>query len=688
MKSKGAISIFLILITLSSIIFGGLFIDASRILVAERKTQNVLNSATRSVLAGYDETLVGEFGIFAIKKENQNSEFKRYLNVNMSENHYGINFIDYNIESFKVNSVRGLLTDEAINEQIMEYMKYKGPINITTGVIERFQRIFSRNAKDALNSVKDTQSLFDQAKDSLGELGSNLKRFAEREFKQLANDIKKAAAEDINESIVSAIDDFDKVLNQLEKTISDINNYEVKIQEADAEMEKFISGYNDETNPDDKIDIDYVNLESIFEDDENNIKDQINEQIQNIEHNIKKLYEFNEYIAPPLVEKITSKEDEISQLEEEIEDILIKLKITSSERTSSNSNQNLNDALLDELEESQKELEKLKKELEELKKELDNKKNELLESLKQLEEISEVEDPKAKDVEEKSNEFATTEKITEIFNEYKKLFRSVDDNWFVSQTDVDDANKKIEPLGEKESFGIFNAISELNSLYEQFDKIINILEGGVTAIIKNVYQTEYIMDKFTFVTSTTERDHYWKRGEVEYIIFGHDSAIKNMSAGIASVFTIRFIINFIAEFVTNPSPEFISRVIASLALALIQSVNDMNTMLFGQGDKTGLVPISKKFPKIQVSYSDHLRILLLLSDKKLERIKDLMQINMIYINNEDEAYKLKNFDTSISAELTTSINLLFLPMFGVDKMGFDNFSDGRYYINKQVYMGY
>ena len=73
-NNRGAISVFLIIIFLSLLMLSGLFVDICRVMAAERKVQNALDTAVRSVLAQYDDELVGQFGLFAVstvdKKKN------------------------------------------------------------------------------------------------------------------------------------------------------------------------------------------------------------------------------------------------------------------------------------------------------------------------------------------------------------------------------------------------------------------------------------------------------------------------------------------------------------------------------------------------------------------------------------------------------------------------------------------
>ena len=62
-REKGAVTVFCIIVLFSIVLLGGLFIDASRILLARQMVRSSMNSAARSALSYYSTELVGDFGL-------------------------------------------------------------------------------------------------------------------------------------------------------------------------------------------------------------------------------------------------------------------------------------------------------------------------------------------------------------------------------------------------------------------------------------------------------------------------------------------------------------------------------------------------------------------------------------------------------------------------------------------------
>lgn len=80
---RAAISIFLIIVMFATTLLGGLFIDASRILLARRYVRNVLNSSARSALSYYDADLSSEYGLFAVDQTTAEEAFRHYFQTNL-----------------------------------------------------------------------------------------------------------------------------------------------------------------------------------------------------------------------------------------------------------------------------------------------------------------------------------------------------------------------------------------------------------------------------------------------------------------------------------------------------------------------------------------------------------------------------------------------------------------------------
>jgi hypothetical protein len=90
---------------------------------------------------------------------------------------------------------------------------------------------------------------------------------------------------------------------------------------------------------------------------------------------------------------------------------------------------------------------------------------------------------------------------------------------------------------------------------------------------------------------------------------------------------------------------------------------------------------------MKLSYSDHLRVFLLLmpQERKLDRIRQLMQVDLIQQNKD---FRLKNCCTVIKAKTEVGVNLWFLPLLQVERLKPDSFKNGRYIVKKEVMLGY
>ena len=169
-NNRGGITLFLAIILMALLVLAGVFIDAARIAVAEGKVQSSLNTTVRSVLAGYDEELIGQFGLYGLDGKSEKAVIKadvlKYFQANLKERHQGIKFINYEVnpENITISTSGNLLTDEIYKRQILEYMKYKAPITMTENLIDKF-----KNAK-----MGEKIAFIDNEK-NVRNIGSNIK---------------------------------------------------------------------------------------------------------------------------------------------------------------------------------------------------------------------------------------------------------------------------------------------------------------------------------------------------------------------------------------------------------------------------------------------------------------------------------------------------------------------------------
>jgi len=157
-KSKGAISIFLLLVLVPMMTLGAVLIDGTRKMSADQIVQGAADSAAMSVLADFDSILKSEFGLFALENpQNASSDFENYfkkslmasyaddpgytemawqflknklLNKENLANMNFYNFYDFQIENAQATPMYSLANTEVLENQLVEYMKYRAPVEI------------------------------------------------------------------------------------------------------------------------------------------------------------------------------------------------------------------------------------------------------------------------------------------------------------------------------------------------------------------------------------------------------------------------------------------------------------------------------------------------------------------------------------------------------------------------------
>lgn len=240
-----------------------------------------------------------------------------------------------------------------------------------------------------------------------------------------------------------------------------------------------------------------------------------------------------------------------------------------------------------------------------------------------------------------------------------------------------------DPTAELEKMSGENDIAETSSLalLDLIDSIIQGLKNVATNSGEKIALCEFIMDKYTFATSQTRRGHYFEIGEVEYILCGNNSQILNLTEMFAKVFAVRLGIQIINEIIKSVNPEPISRVCQAIAIGFGKAFKDISNLY--DGKPVELIP---GIQKPTVSYSDHLRLFLLLQNKKshFDHMRQLMQVDLARANDK---FSLKDHSAIINVEAEVSINLLFSQVLPLDKLN-AKFSNGRYTITKEVTVGY
>ena len=641
-KENGAVSVFLLLIFLGLLMLAGLVVDVSRVMVAERKVQTALDTATRSVLAAYDEELVGQYGIYGVSfSPGQAEALKRYFVVNLAERHAGFRLLNFDLQNVQLTGQveNYLLNDEAFKYQIIEYMKYKGPVLVTQNIADIFLAGAFGKKADLLEKA--------------GSTGTTLKDILSSREKM--NEVIKNWLEDV------AQDTLDKLLSMktLEKGLKDLQDQLAEYEEGLKTQNERIKEIEAETK---ELLAELDGTEAVVEGGKfslppelEELKKQLHQQLQDIKHNQSLL-------------------EQINELEEERRELFF----AKTEYSVAGD--------IEEVFRCDQKIEKCTAEIDRL--------NKQLRPLKELPAGTLADElPAGLKKENKEQKQFLLDRLAKFLG--KSIAADNPVTQLIPETDFLAANQKTEHDGSQEELeqqmGMFAYDKEMSSWSKEnageIQKNIFTVVSQLTATLKQLreagvektYLTEYIMDKHTFITSPTKRGHYFSKGEVEYILCGESSERLNLLQAFTAVWGLRFALNAVDSFFTNLMPTFFSRLGTALLEGFIFATTDMVNMYSGLG--APLCPSLASATMPRLSYSDHLRLLLLMKKEKvvLDRIRQLMQINLRQSNTD---FVLKDYGTMFISTAEVGIDLWFAPLLRLDKLGLEQVKGNQYIIKK------
>lgn len=682
-QEKGAITVFLALLFMSLIIFAGTIIDIVRIAAADRKVQSALSSSARSILASYDNELIGSYGIYGINTAAYDIEddFYRYISVNLKERHEGISFMDIKVDrgDVEIQGMNSLLSDEVFNKQVQEYMKYRTPITVTESVIEQLQNIKLDKKVDFAESEKVTRDKARELRTKANEVNAKL-----AVIKKKVADLSAEKLEDLSKDLSETLTISGTIFNTNGGSLLDDYNDSKEDSNAKAKDGECIENKSQE-------------FESIKEDNQSlspglqACLKEVNKTLRVVSPLMKNLKE--------LRNELEDLKDELSELREELSDL----------QESEDSDHERIERIKDKLGAVREDMDKVNDNIEQLESKIENEMSELnkklgeytLEGYTLKEEAVQLADRKAEELKKSINQIK--ENIT------KTLLRKLERNWLISAEEFDNVSSTIG-----EDFSLMDENTEYSSsmkeeeaeesndtILKSMEKLGKAIVGAASNAVEKINTIEYVMDKYTFLTSKTERNHYFRKGEVEYIISGMDigegyTTLKNSEYYVVTnvllqVWALRFAIDTIDNFIGSVIVFPPQRLAFALAEGALDSSMDMFNML--NGEEVPICP--KSFTAVKLKYSDHLRILLLMKPEEevLRKSRQLIQVNIKQVVDAGTGlarsdFRLGDYNTVISAKVEAKVNLFFLPLLKVDRLMPDSFEDGRYIIRKQIHVGY
>ncbi len=293
--TKGAVTIFFVMIIALVFAFNAVLIDYARIMSAEQQSEYALQSAVRSAMASYDNDL-RDYGLFGVDGNAIESEYQDLLetNIEATSNDEAFSFTDPNVESASIDFSRELADKDILEHQILEEMKYKAPVEIAKELIEKFSFLTT--------AVKETSAFVDAAEKIQDD-------FEERE--ELLDETEET---------------YDKVLSDLETFKLNLTNSEYSVYPNVNYYRDIVHHYNTYSQTDSNIN----ELQNEINN-KNSNNETIDEQLSDLRDDLEDLEEdlekvkSGEELDPPktaeeLEEEIEDKEDEIEEKEQQISD--------------------------------------------------------------------------------------------------------------------------------------------------------------------------------------------------------------------------------------------------------------------------------------------------------------------------------------------------------------------------------
>lgn len=241
-RQSGAVTIFLVIIFFAMILLIGLFIDLARIKTAQNQIRRVADVSARSVLADYNTKLRTDYSLFAANSQNANTDFKKYIQVNISRSgEETLNLLDFRLESSNLVLMYPLGNSQVLKQQILETMKYRAPIEITRELINKFMQF--RNAAgffDQSNEYRKSLNKIDEKIKSIHESNQKIKQ-SKKELDDSKARLKKINSDIRTEKNSQKLKELSVEKSKLEKKMkrfmSDIEMELHKSKRASLEME-------------------------------------------------------------------------------------------------------------------------------------------------------------------------------------------------------------------------------------------------------------------------------------------------------------------------------------------------------------------------------------------------------------------------------------------------------------------
>ncbi|WP_026476476.1 DUF5702 domain-containing protein [Alkaliphilus transvaalensis] len=700
---RGAITIFLSITLLLVITLTGMLVDGARIRTSETILKRTTANALHSTLSHYDQTLKDDYGLFAmaIPGEELFNYMKLYLDkglegTDLQDLEEFWNIYQFQIEGITTSQLLSLGEDEVIQQQILDFMKYRGPKAVVEEVMSLFKdfskvgeasklldektRIekelaviahFEGKLDESIQKASSFNlSLFKQVnsgiKNSLNQLISeqDMKLDLERQYQRLATLLSSKQTEEERSALLGELEGTRLAIQSIETTIGQLSEgIHLEIENQIELIEELLLNNRNIKNLSIEIEGKSKTLKIQMEALLAKETQQDNSLTQGMLEDLKKYHRAMEnYSVKGFDEKSEANIVVLTKargLMGEIKSI-----IQSNIMAGLNNHRNGIDEIFDIAEENLSNYDRT----------FSYNKWKLEEEVTGVSLEKDTRRETAKQANELLKEDATEKKVIPLH--LQELLPSKGTGGDQSEAVVD-----------------FHEVDQDVNYNEKSHHMMDSIAKGISqlgiALRDELYINEYILG--TFKSHVTPKEEFQLNlrndtkaskisffdNEIEYILYGNPSQTHNFNAARRDLLMLRFVVNLVYVF-NNPqlvkeatilatalaapiggaAMPFIKAMILS-GWAMGYSIEDVKNLLAGER-----VDFYRNKHNISLNYEDYLRLFLLKpslnTDLKLDRIKDLIQLNLQQNPLYGEDYLIQGSNTFINVKVDYSIKVFFM----------------------------
>lgn len=696
-RSDGTVTVFCALIMMLLVVFFMVLIDMSRILLFQRTTESAVKLSAQSMVSAYDRQLYTKYGLFARGGTDSEQLFRQALELNLMNSlsvfsfDQGNDFAAAKLEDIAVFPTEFLGQHQVFERQVLEEMKYKGPIDFTVELLEEWLPIQSAvdKASGLMEVMNELEHLFKEREELLLQALTKQKQLGSILTSRFKNSVVQSSQSTINsygqyigwikqqDDILKEINDsleeiepeaLEKLYDRLDRYGSQISSYQRTasnvvqvIREEGNQLPERASRLADEIDNhiqaasalDRTISIKYelyLKQHNRQPSGANQLDQELNE-LQFDDTMIRGENFFRQYrsaIQTQLAEATAIVSDGISLAD------MIQALVDRPNTSTANSR---------ELSSASELREQLKQHIESYHTDYSTNGAKIAHWESNINQQQEVISQLAQYEQQFKEELDAFEALKSLFQSGEKLQEA--------QADYDALHSRYrtnaERNAEQASAGIEaytlsgNGKQQAQQSTAQLSKVMGLMAQAATNVRNEIYLNEFILGKYASFPlgeiSLSEGElsselFQASKQEVEYILYGVHKPLANVLLAYGEIFAVRFAIRTIEGFVANRGLTHPLLILgAAVAHGIRYAVQDMNELM-----KNGKTELSKYVP-IDVSYEQYLRLFLLLhfgnKPAKLSR--------MIAVIEQNTGLSLLQLPTSLTTSAQLSMKLWLLP---------------------------